>query len=322
MKRIGNLYQKICSIENLQLADQLARRGKASQPGVIEHDKDRENNISKLHGQLVNKTYKTSAYKVFTIREPKERIISRLPFIDRIVHHAIMIHLEDIIIPTLTADTYSCIKGRGIHAASKALGIAMKDISGTKYCLKLDIRKFYPSLDHSILKQLIRRKIKDNDLLWLLDGIIDSCPVGVPIGNLLSQHFANIYLSPFDHWIKEQKRVKYYFRYSDDMVILSDNKPYLHQIHVEIQSYLKDNLALDLKSTYQVFPIDQEHGRAVDFVGYPRYHTHVLIRKTIKQSFARAVKARKNNASIASYKGWAKHANCKHLLKKLLNEKL
>lgn len=322
MKRIGNIYHKICSIENLQMADQIARRGKSSQPGVIEHDKDRDNNILKLHGQLNNKTYKTSEYTVFTIREPKERLISRLPFIDRIVHHAIMIHLEDILIPTFTADTYSCIKGRGVHAASKALGKAMQDIPGTRYCLKLDIRKFYPSLDHAILKQLIRRKIKDNDLLWLLDGIIDSCPEGVPIGNLLSQHFANIYLSSFDHWLKEQKRVKYYFRYSDDMVILADNKPYLHQLRVEIQSYLKEKLALDLKSTYQVFPVDQEHGRAVDFVGYPRYHTHVLIRKSIKQAFAREIHGKNDKHSINSYKGWAKHANCKHLLKKLFNEKL
>lgn len=317
MKRINNLYQSICSIENLQLADQIARRGKSRQPGVIEHDKNREDNILALHQQLINKTYQTSEYTHFTIKEPKVRVISRLPFIDRIVHHAVMIFLEGVLVPTFTADTYSCIKGKGVHAASRALGKAMQDVPGTKYCLKLDVRKFYPSIDHEILKQLLRRKIKDKELLWLLDGIIDSAD-GVPIGNLLSQYFANFYLTPFDHWIKETKRVRHYFRYSDDMVILSDRKEYLHQLRVNIRDYLAKNLKLDIKSNYQVFPIHPVNGRSVDFVGYPRYHSHVLMRKSIKKSFARAISKGKGKMSIASYRGWAKHCNSRHLLKKLL----
>jgi RNA-directed DNA polymerase len=209
MKRINNLYEKIYSIENLQLADSIARKGKLKQPGVIEHDKNREANIHKLHEMLVNKTYKTSAYTTFTIFEPKERVIYRLPYFpDRITHHAVMNILEPVFVSTFTANTYSCIKKRGIHAAAKAVKKALQHETETKYCLKLDIRKFYPNIDHEILKQLIRRKIKDRDLLWLLDEIIDSTE-GMPIGNYLSQYLANFYLTYFDHWIKEVKQVKY-----------------------------------------------------------------------------------------------------------------
>ena len=132
------------------------------------------------------------------------------------------------------------------------------------YCLKLDVRKFYPSINHYVLKKMLRRKFKDADLLWLLDEIIDSAP-GLPIGNYLSQYFANFYLAYFDHWIKEEKRVKYYFRYADDMVILSDDKSYLHDLLKEIGKYFNEELKLEIKSNYQIFPVDS---RSIDFVGY------------------------------------------------------
>ena len=160
MKRINNLYEKIYSIENLQLADEIARKGKLKQPGVIGHDRNREANIQKLHKMLKDKTYKTSEYTTFTIFEPKERLIFRLPYYpDRITHHAVMNVLELIFVSVFTADTYSCIKGKGIHAAANAVKHALRDVPGTQYCLKLDIRKFYPNVDHKILKQLLRRKI-------------------------------------------------------------------------------------------------------------------------------------------------------------------
>jgi hypothetical protein len=263
------------------------------------------------------KKYLTSEYTIFTIYERKERIIYKLPYKDRIVHHAVMNILGSIFVSTFTADTYSCIKHKGIHAAANALKEALKDVSVTQYCLKLDIKKFYPSVDHEILKALLRRKIKDNDLLWLLDSIIDSAP-GLPIGNYLSQYFANFYLTYFDHWIKEDKRVKYYFRYCDDMVILSGNKPYLHELLFEIRNYLQD-IKLEVKDNYQVFPIDD---RGIDLVGYVFRHTHILLRKSIKQNFARMLKRNKNPQSIASYKGWAKHSNSKNLIKKLLNDQI
>jgi len=317
MKRVNNLYQRICSIENLQLADTTARKGKLTQPGVITHDQNREENIKTLHLMLINKTYKTSEYTTFTIHEPKERLIFRLPYFpDRIVHHAVMNILEPIFISAFTADTYSCIKKRGIHAAANAVKKALRDVPNTQYCLKLDIQKFYPNIDHDILKQLLRRKIKDRDLLWLLDSIIDSAE-GLPIGNYLSQYFANFYLTYFDHWIKQDKQVKYYFRYADDLVIMAADKPYLHQLLFEIRQYLTENLKLKLKENYQIFPVDK---RGIDFVGYVFYHTHTRLRKSIKKNFARMMAMNRNLQSIASYFGWAKHCNGNHLLKKLLYE--
>ena len=134
MKRINNIYQKICSIENLNIADQIARRGKARQPGIIAHDKNREENILALHYALINKTYKTSPYSVFTIFERKERIISKLPYIDRIVHHSVMLELEAMFVANFTADTFSCIKGRGIHRATFKLREFLKDAPATTYC--------------------------------------------------------------------------------------------------------------------------------------------------------------------------------------------
>lgn len=315
MKRLNNLYVKIISIENLYLADEKARKGKLTQFGVISHDKNRHENIEYLHEMLVNKKFKTSEYTTFKVYEPKERIVYRLPYYpDRIVHHAILNVLEPIFVSVFTRDSYSCIKNRGIHSASRVLRAYLKDESLTRYCLKLDIRKFYPSVDHSILKQLLRKKIKDNDLLLLLDEIIESAE-GLPIGNYLSQYFANFYLSYFDHWIKEDVKVKYYMRYADDIVVLSDNKPYLHEIFYRIQSYLKDELNLEVKNNYQVFPVES---RGIDFVGYKHFHTHVLIRKRIKKNFARMLKNHPNKESIASYSGWMKHANCKNLMRKLI----
>lgn len=320
MKRKSNLYSQIISIENLQLADLKARKHKAKQYGIQAHDRNREANIQALHQMLIDKTYKTSAYSIFKVYEPKEREVYRLPYFpDRIMHHAIMNVLEPIFVSTFTADTYSCIKGRGIHAAANKLKKALKDKQGTQYCLKLDVTKFYPNVDHYTLKTLLERKIKDKDLLWLLFEIIDSAP-GLPIGNYLSQYLANFYLTYFDHWIKENKRVRHYFRYADDIVILAANKTELHAILADIKEYLNTILKLQVKGNYQIFPVA---ARGIDFVGYRFYHTHTLLRKTIKKNFARMVARRKNPASIASYKGWAKHCNSNHLLKKLLaNEKL
>ncbi len=300
-------------MENLRLADQKASKDKGDQYGVQLFNKNKEANLLKLHLMLKNKTYTTSAYKTFTLYDPKKREISSLPYFpDRIVHHAAMIPLEPVFVSTFTADTYSCIKRKGIHPAVRYVKKALQDVPGTQYCLKLDIKKFYPSIDHKILKQLLRRKIKDKDQLWLLDNIIDSAP-GVPICNYLSQYFANFYLAYFDHWIKENKGVKYYLRYADDMIFLSGSKEYLHKLLADIREYLLLELNLSLKDNYQIFPVD---ARGIDILGYVFRHKYVRLRKRLKKNFARAV-ARNDYAAITSYYGWAIPCNSKHLLKKL-----
>ena len=333
MKRIGNLYEKIISLENLRLADEKARKGKLKSYGVRVHDRNREANILALHETLKNKDFKNSEYSTFTIFEPKERLIFRLPYYpDRILHHAIMNILEPIWVGIFTTDTYSCIKGRGIHGVMRGVKRAMKDNENARYCLKLDIRKFYPSIDHDILKTIIRRKIKCKDTLQLLDTIIDSAE-GVPIGNYLSQYLANLFLTYFDHWIKEVKRVKYYFRYADDMVFLSASKEELHSLLADIKEYLA-TLNLFLKGNEQVYPIaynrEDRHGRGLDFVGFVFYRNQTLIRKGIKKSYCRKVARlnRRNDLDAKSYKqeicswlGWAKYSNSRNLLKKTIKSK-
>lgn len=314
MKRIGNLYEQITSLQNLQLADEKAQKGKTRSYGVIQHRTNAEGNLLILQDMLRNKTYRTSKYDIFNIYEPKERTVYRLPYFpDRITHHAIMNVLEPIFVSTFTADTYSCIKKRGIHKLLRNLKEDLKDTPGTRYCLKFDIKKFYPSVDHAVLKTLLRRKFKDEDLLWLLDEIIDSAP-GLPIGNYLSQYLANFYLSYFDHWIKEQKRARYYYRYADDIVILAAGKAQLQALLDEVKGYL-DELKLEVKENYQVFPVAS---RGIDFVGYVFYHTHVRLRKKIKQNLARKIKRNSMSPSRPSYMGWMKHCNARHLTKKLI----
>jgi len=318
MKRLGNLYNNIISIENLRLADQKARKGKGSQYGVQLFDKNPESNLLLLHEMLLNKTFSTSEYSTFKVYEPKERLVFRLPYFpDRIVHHAVMNIMEPVFTSLFTADTFSCIKGRGIHAAAEKLKTALQDKQNTKYCLKLDIVKFYPNVNHNILKSQLRRKLKDQDLLFLLDEIIDSAD-GLPIGNYLSQYLANFYLTGLDHFIKEKLKAKYYFRYADDLVILSGSKSELHAMLSEIREYLTSKLALKVKNNYQVFPVQ---ARGIDFIGYVFYHTHTLLRKTIKQNYARAVARNAPENTIASYNGWAVHANTFNLTNKLHHER-
>lgn len=318
MKRIGDLFDRIVSVENLILAEKKARKGKSHKYDVRRFDENTQNNLINLHHILLNGDYKTSKYKVFKLFDGKEREIFKLPYYpDRIVHHAILNILEPIFVSTFTADTYSCIKGRGIHKALKNVTTALKNESDTIYCLKLDIQKFYPNVNHDILKILLRRKFKDKRLLKLLDEIINSAD-GLPIGNYLSQFLANFYLSNLDHWLKEELKVKFYFRYCDDLVFLAGNKEELHIILNKVRTYLYDNLKLKLKENYQIYPI---WARGLNFVGYLSYHTHILLRPTIKDKFIYMIKYNDNFKSRASYNGWLTHCNSINLRNKYLNEK-
>lgn len=332
MKRIGNLYEKIISMENLRLADEKARRGKLQTHGVKVHDANREANLLALHEALLTKTFRTSKYDVFTVYEPKERVIYRLPYYpDRIVHHAIMNILEPIWVSVFTHNTFSCIKERGIEGCARHVGKMLKKYDGKPlYCLKIDIRKYYPSIDHGVMKQIVRRKIKDKDLLWLIDEIIDSAP-GLPIGNYLSQYLANLYLCYFMHWCNEVLRLDCE-EYADDIVFYASDKTTLHEAFKQIKVKLENELLLSVKDNYQIFPIANnrydKHGRALDYVGYKFYRRQKLIRKSIKKNFCRAV-ARLNKRNpplpvkeykqvVASWLGWAKHSNSKNLLKTII----
>lgn len=322
MKRHNNLFEKICTPQNIERADSYARRNKNPYP-IEKHDQNHAEENKALLESLLNLTYKTSKYKKFKIYEPKERIIYRLPYYpDRITHWAIMNVMEDIWVKIFIKHTYSCIQGRGIHKLAADLEKELRqDEKGTKYCLKLDIHKFFPSINHEDLKIVLRKKIKDKKLLTILDEIVESTD-GVPIGNYLSQFFANLYLAYLDHWLLEEVKVKHYFRYADDIVILSDNKEFLRKVLILIKIYLHHVLDLELKPNYQVFPVES---RGIDFVGYIFYHDHTLLRNSIKRRIFRVIykyKAgkiteEKLKATMCSYFGWLKHCNSKHLLQKI-----
>ncbi len=327
MNRKGHIFEQIIDIDNLRLAAYKARKGKKPTANMREYDKDPEGNLLALQRSLIEGTYKTSPYVLFTIHDPKEREISRLPYYpDKVAHHAFINILEPIYVRQFTADTYSCIKGRGIHACANAVKRMLReDPEGTRYCLKIDIRKFYPNINHDILKQLHRHIIKDRRVLAWLDELIDSTEgeTGIPIGNDPSRYFSNFYLSPLDHWLKEKKHVKYYARYMDDIVIFGASKDELHALLREMREFLT-SLKLEIKDNYQVFPTD---ARGVDFVGYVFRHTHTRLRKSVKQNLARKVallnrkghrvSERDYRNAIAPWWGWAKHCNAIHLIQTL-----
>lgn len=327
MKRKGNLFNDLCDFVNIIEADINARKGKARSRIFIEkHDENLIEEDKALASAFMESTYKTSKYDMFTIYEPKKRLIYRLPYYpDRIAHHAIMLVTKELWTKLFIPNTYSCIEGRGIH---KCLNDLRKDLrktrksDTTKYCLKLDIKKFYPSINHVILKAILAKKIKDKRLLNLLSEIIDSVNgingvygIGVPIGNYLSQFFANLYLTYFDYWCKQELKCRYYYRYADDIVILSNNKRYLHNILCAIKIYLKEELYLKVKDNFQIFPVEC----GIDFVGYIFRHNYVLVRKRIKNSCFRKLTNCKTPAERercwASYYGWFKHCKAKHLIK-------
>ncbi len=312
MKRIGYLYDKIYDMDNLTLAHKKAKRGKAHQKEVQRFILNEQDNLINLHHILLNKEYVTSEYKIFTIFEGKERQIYQLPYKDRVVQWAIINVIGNIFIKSFTKDTYSCIKNRGIHLALNNLNKVIKEYD---YCLKLDIKKFYPSISNDILKSLLRNKFKDEDLLNLLDEIIDSNPRGIPIGNITSQWFGNFYLNYFMHYLKEDLKLKGVFCYCDDIVILGNNKDELKIILNKTRDYLKLNLKLEL-SKHQIFPIDS---RGVNFLGYISYKTHIKLRPEIKRKWINMLRYYPNRKSKASFHGWLIHCNSINLQNKYLN---
>lgn len=319
-------------IENLRLAHKNARKGKAFYKEVKEIDKDPDKYLYQLQEMLISKTYKTSEYEIFTkLDKNKEREICKLPYFpDRVCQWALLQIIEPYLVRTFTSDTYSAIPNRGAHLALNRMRKTLTtDKLNTKYCLKLDARKYYASINHEILKQKYRRVFKDENLLWLIFEIIDSTDgdTGIPIGNYLSQYSGNFYLSEFDHWIKEQTRVFYYYRYMDDIVILCSNKRYLHELLLQITDCFKQNLKLDVKANWQIFPVDV---RGIDFVGYRCFRKFTLLRKSIAKTLKRKCfrylkRCERGNAlthkewcSINSYKGWTVHCDCYRLTDKYI----
>ncbi|WP_342532810.1 RNA-directed DNA polymerase [Lysinibacillus sp. FSL K6-0057] len=327
MKRYGNIFDKIVTLDNLRLAHKNARKNKSYYSEVKMVDENLDYYLKQIQKMLVNKTFTTSNYEVFTIIDKeKEREIFKLPYFpDRIVQHAIMQQIEHVFLNHFIYDTYAALPNKGIHVALQRLDTFLKNKEEVTYCYKFDVKKFFPSVNKEILKSLIRKKFKDKDLLWLLDDIIDSCDEGLPIGNYTSQYFGNFYLSFLDHWLKEEKQVKFSGRYMDDVYILHHDKNYLHKLRLEIENYLRVNLDLKIKENWQVFPT---FIRGIDFVGYRHFGDYILLRKNtalkFKRKMRKILKKCQNEkqmthsewCSINSYKGWLLWCNGYNLTKK------
>jgi len=313
MKRHGHLWEKVCELDNLWVAYRNARRGKSGYRQIREFDPIAEVKIPELRKLLLSGQYRTSKYKVFQLVERgKLRTIHALPFYpDRIVHHAITQVCAPFWERSLIRNTFAALPGRGIHDGVKRVTRAVLGSSGL-YVLKVDVKQFYPSVDHGVMKGIIRKQIKDSILLEVLDEIIDSGP-GLPIGNYLSQYFGNLILSPVDHYVTARLGIGLYYRYCDDLVALDASKKKLHWLRGQIEEQFA-SLKLTMKESWQVFPLDI---RGLDFIGYRFWPTHVLVRKkTVKRLRWRLKRKRMTlneacriNHAARSFSGWLRYAD-------------
>lgn len=319
MKRTGNIFEKITQLGNLESAIMKASKGKTGRKSVEKILDSPTYYAMQIQKMLKDKTYVPSPYIEMLIHDgvrKKERVIYKPCFYpDQCIHWALMLHLEPILMKKMYHWNCASIKGRGLHHGMRHLKrILVDDKKYTKYCLKLDVKKFYPSIDKEILKNKFRRILKDKDVLWLIDSIIDSAEEGVPIGNYTSQWFANFYLTDLDKYIKEELKVKYYVRYMDDMVLFSNNKRELHKIKDKIESFLNIELHLRLKENWQLFKTDS---RPLDFLGYRFYRGYTTLRRSnflrIKRRIKKIYKKDSLNyhdaCAVISYNGWIVHSN-------------
>lgn len=304
MKTYTKLYAQIDAFENLWLAAKKARKGKRFQENVSRFDFQLERGILDLSEELRDKTYMPGAYKSFFINDPKRRMISAAPYRDRVVHHALMNVCAPIFERTFIFDTYANRKGKGTHAAIERFQqYAIK----YPYVLKCDIRKFFPSIDHELLKREIRWKIACKDTLWLSDLIIDNSNrqeahdiyfpgdniftpferrKGLPIGNLTSQWWGNLYLNRFDHYVKEELRVPGYIRYVDDFVLFGSSKRELGVWRKCIQQYLAGIRLLLHPDKTQIYLTS----KGVPFLGFQVFPYYRYVRKVRTRRYRRFIK--------------------------------
>jgi len=342
MKIYKNVFEKIISLENLFAAWDAFKSDKRNRYDVQVFERNLEENIFELHGDLKAKKYKHGAYSGFWIRDPKPRHIHKATVRDRVLHHAIFNILNPIFEPTFIAHSFSCRIGKGTHKGIKALKQNANKISRNGYknifALKCDIKKFFNSVDHEVLLKILGEKIKDTDAIWLLTKIVRSFiskdanvfeHKGLPIGNLTSQLFANVYMNEFDQFMKHEIKARHYLRYTDDFVVISDSKEYLEKLISPISQFLKAKLGLRLhpnKVTVRKFH------QGIDFLGYVILPHYQQIRTKTKKRifnklFQRIIKQKRGlissetlEQSLQSYLGVLSHANTYKLAQDLRNQ--
>jgi len=326
-----SLYKEISSTRNLFQAWKEFRRGKGNEKDVLEFEYHLEQNIFQLHRDLSSKKYKHGPYQSFYITDPKRRHIHKAIVRDRVIHHAIYKTLYPIFNSTFIATSFSCRFGKGTHKGVLWLDKAVRKVSKnyTKPCfiLKCDIRRFFDSVDHNVLIKILNKKIRDEETRYLLDEVVRGFSSrvsnlferkGLPIGNLTSQLFANVYMSEFDHFVKQELKAKYYARYTDDFVIVSENKRYLEDILKPITQFLDTKLKLALHPNK--VSIRKLHN-GIDYLGYIVLTHHKLLRTKTKNRIYKGLlrKIREYRSgkvdketveqSLYSYLGTLSHAN-------------
>lgn len=301
-------------MENLELAAKKAVRSKKNKPETKLFLEHKEDFLKKLQQMLIDGKFNTSNYKIRRIFEPKERLIYILPlYPDHIVHHALINILGPIWQSTFISNSFACIPGKGLHAASTAI---MKFMRRNKYVLQCDIRKFYPSINHQVMFDIIKKKIADKRLLSVLRNIIWSCggETNLPIGNLTSQWMGNVYLNELDHYVKEQLKCRDYIRYCDDFCLFADDKETLHKYEQKLRKFVSDKLKLVFsKSAIRVV------ANGVAFIGYRHFKRFILLRhysaKKLRKRIMNIAKHHDRSAlsmgQLAAYHGWTKWC-CSH----------
>ncbi|PWB39004.1 MAG: hypothetical protein C3F02_01185, partial [Parcubacteria group bacterium] len=314
-------YDYIISLENLLAAWQEFLFGKRQRQDIQKYGSDLMANIIKLHNELNNFTYQHSGYEAFKISDPKPRDIHKATVKDRLLHHAIYRQLYPFFDKTFIADSYSCRNNKGTHKAINRLRTMARKVSqnNTKTCwvLKCDIKKFFANIDHDILKDILAKYMPDEDIVWLLNKVIDSFEVnpgkGLPLGNLTSQLFVNVYMNEFDQHVKHKLRQKYYIRYADDFVFLSDDQHELLGIVKPIHDFLNEKLKLQIHP--QKISLSTLT-RGIDYLGYVNFPHHRVLRTKTKNRALRLV----NSKNLSSYLGVCKYAKTLILQQQLVNK--
>jgi RNA-directed DNA polymerase len=317
LKRVGYIYEKICDLDNIKTATMKSSLGKRNHKHVKEVLDNIDEYAARVQKLLLNQKYVPSPYIIKTIQDGSSQKVREIYkpnyFPDQIIHWALMLQIQPVIMRGMYRYTCGSVPGRGTSDGQKTLRKWLgNDIKNTKYCLKMDISKFYPSIDNELLKGMFRKKIKDEKCLWLIDTIIESNQ-GLPIGNYTSQWFSNFFLEGLDHFIKEELGVKYYIRYVDDLVLLGANKKKLHRARIEISEYL-NKIKLRMKGNWQVFRVNS---RPIDFLGFKFYRDRTTLRKRNALRIRRRIRkiGRKSKlgyrdaCAIISYWGWIKRSD-------------
>lgn len=336
-----SLYNQVCSLENLHLAFTKARKGKTKRADVQEFESNLMSNLRQLRVDLLFHSYYPQPLTTFIIRDPKTRKINKSAFCDRIVHHAVCNIIEPIYEQIFIYDSYANRKGKGTLKALERFDEFKRRVAiphydyVTGYCLKADIKHYFETVDHSILMQILKRRIKDNNILFLLKKILANYSngeqgKGMPLGNLTSQFLANVYLHELDHFVKHILKAKYYLRYVDDFVILEAHKEILEVYKPEIDSFLQHKLKLELHPLKsKIIPLN----KGITFLGFRVFYHHKLLRKSNWQAARRKIISLKDDfdngvidydtvyGSMVGWFAYAKQANT-HTIRKAVGERL